>query len=278
MKFIQTLKAALRPSRPRDRAPESDLHYPAVVLQNFEDSLPAFEHLFCLHYCNGTSLPANPDRYRLMTRLLGTSTAEGFFIVQALARTAHLEGDVCEFGVAQGETSALMASEIASTQKVLHLFDSFVGLPAPTEEDRLKDDIFALGSMAAYQGTMACPEDMVKARLQDIGFPDRRYRIHKGFIEESLQRDTDLPQAVAFAYVDVDFYQPIKTALHFLHPILQAGAIAIVDDYDFFSTGAKQAVDEFVAEQNAERAAYTLEIPPTTFGHFAILTKLSVEP
>ena len=41
-----------------------------------------------------------------------------------------------------------------SRDAILHLFDSFEGLPMPTERDQLKDDIFALGSMAAYAGAM----------------------------------------------------------------------------------------------------------------------------
>jgi len=39
----------------------------------------------------------------------GNATIRGSHVVAHLNRTLHLEGDVCEFGVAQGATSALIA-------------------------------------------------------------------------------------------------------------------------------------------------------------------------
>jgi len=84
----------------------------------------------------------NELRPNLLALLLGTPPSEAYFIIQALAKCKNIKGDVCEFGVAQGETSALIANEIAlSSDKLLHLFDSFEGLPKPTERDILKDDI-----------------------------------------------------------------------------------------------------------------------------------------
>ena len=225
---------------------------------------------------------ANEIRPKLLARLLGTSPFEAYFIVQALAKGKNIRGDVCEFGVAEGETSALIANEILSSKKVLHLFDSFDGLPKPTEKDQLKDDIFSLGSMEAYTGAMSCPEDMVCTRLRAVGFPPQSFVIHKGFIEQVLRDDTNLPKEVSFAYVDFDFYEPIKLTLDFLHRTTSTGAIIIVDDYDFFSTGAKTAVDEFLQENNLNAMRYEcvvpnrrpVDYPPNWYGqHFAVLTK-----
>ena len=76
-----------------------------------------------------------------------------------------MSGDICEFGVAQGTTSALMSNEIKGLkERNLWLFDSFEGLPMPTEKDQLKDDIFSLGSIEAYKGTMACGIDQVSRK------------------------------------------------------------------------------------------------------------------
>lgn len=158
---------------------------------------------------------------------------------KALGHIENLPGDVCEFGVAQGETSALIASEISNSSKVLHLFDSFAGLPAPTDKDQLKDDIFSLGSMDAYQGEMSCPLDMVKGRLAMIGFPESKYQIYQSFIEELVKTKNGFPEMVSFAYVDFDFYEPIKIALEYLITSLSKGGVIMVDYYNFFSTGAK---------------------------------------
>lgn len=218
-------------------------------------------------------IPPNALRIKLLTRLLGTPVAEAYYIIQGLARTKHLEGSVCEFGVAQGETSALIANEIHSGSKALHLFDSFEGLPAPTEEDQLKDDIFALGSMAAYAGTMSCSEEMVRVRLNAISFPPDRTVIHKGFIEPVLKANQLLPSKVSFAYVDFDFYEPIKVTLNFLDHVVEPGSVIVVDDYDFFSTGAKTATDEFLADKNRENVRYEIVVPEKRYGYFAILTR-----
>ena len=222
---------------------------------------------------NNAKIEANEIRSKLLARLLGTPPSEAFFIVHALAKCKDVGGDVCEFGVAQGETSALIANEIQSGSKNLHLFDSFEGLPKPTEEDQLKDDIFSLGSMEAYTGTMSCPEDMVRARLRSISFPPQRIVIHKGFIDRVLNDDSNLPKKVSFAYVDFDFYEPLKLALDFLHRTTSIGSIIIVDDYDYFSTGAKTAVDEFLKENNSSAVIYECLIPNTRYGYFAVLTR-----
>jgi hypothetical protein len=216
---------------------------------------------------------ANEIRPKLLARMLGTSPSEAYFIVHALAKCKDARGDVCEFGVAQGETSALIANEIQSSNKVLHLFDSFKGLSKPTEKDQLKDDIYSLGSVEAYTGTMSCPEEMVLARLRSISFPPQRFIIHKGSIDQVLRDDLNLPKEVSFAYVDFDFYEPIKLALDFLHRTTSTGAIIIVDDYDFFSTGAKTAVDEFVEENNSTAMIYECLVPNARYGCFAVLTR-----
>jgi O-methyltransferase len=244
---------------------------PRVSFDNFVSLAQAYEQR--LHE-SGHFVPANEGRPRLLGRLRGTPPSEAYFLIEALARCKDIEGDVCEFGVAQGETSALIANEIAPAgHKRLHLFDSFAGLPRPSEKDELKDDIFSLGSMDAYTGTMASPERLVRARLEAISFPAHRWAIHRGSIEQVLQKDQNLPDKVCFAYVDFDYYEPTKIALEFLHRITSSGAILIVDDYDFFSTGAKAAVDEFTRDKHSCETPYACFVPDTRYGHFAVLTR-----
>jgi O-methyltransferase len=246
----------------------------SVPFENFANLAQAYEHHL---NSDGALISYNEMRTKLLARLMGTPPSEAYFIVDALAKCKNLQGDVCEFGVAQGETSALIANEIIQSTKRLHLFDSFKGLPRPSDKDRLKDDIFALGSMKAYTGTMSNPESMVRGRLNAIAFPAQRYVIHKGFIEQLIHEDNFLPDAVCFAYVDFDFYEPIKIALNFLHNVTPVGSIIIVDDYDAFSTGAKTAVDEFVQSRMPIGTVYECEIPSSNYGHFAILTKRARE-
>jgi len=217
-----------------------------------------------------TDLPDDDEvRTDLLFKLLGTSVSEALYIVNYLHKSLHLAGDICEFGVAQGATSALMAHEIQKTDKTIWLFDSFAGLPKPSAKDTLKDDIFNLGSMDAYTGTMLTAVDLVQKRLNDINFPSERTQIIPGFIEETIQ-SSHLPQQVCFAYVDFDFYEPILVALNFLDQVLSPGGHILVDDYDFFSTGVKTAIDEFIA---AHPDNYRLSLPIQSAGHFCMLEK-----
>lgn len=247
-----------------------------IWFDNFKNLAQAYEQLFNESMVTKKTIVPNETRFKLLARLLGTPPSEAYFIIDALAQCKDLEGDVCEFGVAHGETSALIANEIAlSSNKIFHLFDSFEGLPKPSEKDQLKDDIFSLGDMENYAGKMSCMEDFVIARLKAISFQSKRYVIHKGFFEEVIHQDDKLPEKVCFAYVDFDFYEPIKLALEFLHQRTSSGAMIIVDDYNFFSTGPKSAVDEFIKEKNLNAPLYECFVPNSQYGYFAVLTKTS---
>ena len=221
-------------------------------------------------------LPPNEERYRLLGKLQGTPPTEAYFILDAIEKCRNIEGDICEFGVAEGETSALIACEIEEDSKKFHLFDSFEGLPKPSDKDTLIDDIFSLGSMDAYQGKMSFPEASVLGRLESVGFPKDRIVVHKGFVPEVFNGNTSLPTRVSVAYVDFDFYEPIKEALEFLDSVTSPGAKIIVDDYGFFSAGAKLAVDEWLTEVNAHSNRYELFEPGEAIGKFVVITKSDV--
>jgi len=214
-------------------------------------------------------LPGCNQRAALLADLRGTGLTEAMYVLRSLHLSLPLDGDVCEFGVAQGATSALLANEIRGGQKKLWLFDSFEGLPRPGPEDLLIDDIYKLGSMQDYAGKMVEGAGQVLGRLRKMAFPMSRIRIVRGFIEETI-RTQPIPDQVCFAYVDVDFYEPIKTALWFLDPRLADNGYVVVDDYGLFSAGAQKAVDEFVSESGGR---YALTLPPDFAGHFAVLQK-----
>jgi len=218
------------------------------------------------------NLPRRSGRAELLNELIGTSIGEAIYIINYLQHALKIPGDICEFGVAQGATSTLLAAEIlSSSDRKLWLFDSFEGLPVPGPEDKLIDDIFNLGSMDKYVGTMASQEHEVRRRLRLAGFPENRTKVKKGWVSETTKGD-DLPGRVAFAYVDLDFYEPIKEALTFLDKRMEVGARMVVDDYGFFSTGAQVAVDQFLVSKEGK---FQCEAPLPHAGHFCVLSKIA---
>jgi hypothetical protein len=206
---------------------------------------------------------------KLLSQMYGTSISEAFYIIHYLRNSLKLPGDVCEFGVGNGATSALLGHEINKTDKKLFLFDSFKGLSKPTPEDRLLNDIFGLGSMHKYESTMAYAQKEVLEKIALIKFPKSRLKIVAGFIEKTISSNK-VPKKVCFSYVDLDLYSPIKTALMFLDKVLISGGYIIVDDYNYFSAGAKKAVDEFIVKRKNK---YDLILPYKFSGHFCILRK-----
>jgi len=241
--------------------PNTALKYPPLV-REMHDALRTllFPHL-----------PERTGRPELLARLLGTGISEALYVLSELQSSLDDPGDVCEFGVAQGATSALLANEISVTGKHLWLYDSFTGLPKPSPKDQLKDDIFGLGSIEKYEGEMRCDASEVQIRLAQIGFPAARYHLCAGLVHESL-REGRGPDEVCFAYVDFDFYEPIAHALAYLDRHLSAHGRIVVDDYDFFSTGAKTAVDEFMHQHNN---GYELSLPKPFAGNFCLLRRKS---
>lgn len=237
----------------------------AVAADDFNPELQANYEALIRHCYMGfreralRRLPVlTPARCTLLASLTGTGAIQGMHILDTLAQTMQLPGDVCEFGVAKGTTSALLANELLDQTKCLWLFDSFQGLSKPTAKDSLQDDILGLGSMSAYEGVMSYPENQVRRRLRNISFPEERTRIVAGFVETTLKGPA-LPSAVAFAFVDMDLYEPIRLALEFLQGRLAVGGIVIIHDYGCFSTGAKSAVDEFLAAHPRQYQVVTAE-------------------
>lgn len=217
-------------------------------------------------------LPHRDGRDRDLAGLMGTSVCEAFYIIDALHKAlTATEGAVCEFGVAQGATSRLLAQEIRETNRHLFLFDSFEGLSRPSVKDRLLHDMFQLGSMDAYAGTMRRPESEVIAKLSEINYPMERVSIMKGWAQQTLA-DPRAPSKVAFAYIDFDLYEPIRATLAYVDAHSNIGTRVVVDDYGFFSEGAQIATDEFIAGATSR---WALHRPLEMAGHFVTLERVS---
>jgi hypothetical protein len=70
--------------------------------------------------------------------------------------------------------------------------------------------------------------------------------------------------------LDFDFYEPTLIALESINLRLVKNGFMIVDDYDYFSTGIKIAVEEFLIKNKGK---YEFILPHESAGHFCILKK-----
>ena len=118
---------------------------------------------------------------------------------------------------------------------------------------------------------MSHAETKVIKELKSINFNFDKLIINKGFFNKENIKNYSFPEFISFAYLDFDFYQPTIDSLEIIEKKLIKGSIIIVDDYDFFSTGAKTALDEWYQMNNK---FFNLEIVKTLNSSFAIIEKI----
>jgi O-methyltransferase len=156
--------------------------------------------------------------------------------------TAGVSGDVTEFGCYVGTTSVYLAERLKDTGRMLWLYDSFEGLPPKTSEDSSPvGEQFVTGELLATKKQLI--SNLKQAR---VPMP----KITKGWFSD-LTRD-DVPNKVAFAFLDGDYYHSVKDPLKLLWPVLSPGAIVVVDDYaNEALPGAAKAVNEWLIGHQA---------------------------
>ena len=158
---------------------------------------------------------------------------------------ASAEGDVVEFGCYAGTTS-LFISRLLTMQKStreFHVYDSFEGLPEKRAQDQSRaGDQFKAGELAVTK-----KQFIVNYKKAGVSLP----RIHKAWFSDLTE--ADIPETIAFAFLDGDYYESVMTPLKLIWPRLVPGAIIVVDDYaNEALPGAAKAVDEWLATHPAK--------------------------
>jgi SAM-dependent methyltransferase len=179
-------------------------------------------------------------------------------IIELFSLTLDVPGDIAEFGVWKGSTSSLLAKVLAikdpHSPKKIHLFDSFEGLTAFSDEDKV-----AQGRKGDYLGS----EEVLlsSAAVNEI---DDYFVVHKGLIEDTLPHylKTATQTRFSFAYCDTDLYSSTNIILRQMWTRLTPGGLMVFDEWnsdDFPGEGT--AVNEFLDEIRP-KAEFVL--PPQT--------------
>jgi O-methyltransferase len=171
-------------------------------------------------------------------------------------------GAFAECGVWRGGsvlTMILVLQGLGVDDRDIHLFDTFEGMTAPTEEDTSPLDPPALETWAEAQesGERAWSElfshevfdeAAVRELLVSTGYPPERLHFARGPVEQTLPEAA--PERLALLRLDTDWYESTRHELEHLWPRLSDGGVLIVDDYGHWE-GARRAVDEFFATSAA---------------------------
>jgi O-methyltransferase len=157
----------------------------------------------------------------------------------------EIPGGIVELGCYGGTTSLfirrLMDEYGQSLVRDFHVYDSFEGLPEKTSQDQAAGgEDFTAGKL------LVSKQDLIKqfkaARLQ---LPV----IHKGWFNE-LTPD-DLPETIALAFLDGDFYSSIIDSLRMVWPKMHEQGIILIDDYKNPKLpGVEQAIMDYFATKS----------------------------
>jgi hypothetical protein len=129
---------------------------------------------------------------------------------------------------------------LTSRQLGLHrrlwLFDTFEGLPAPTQQD----PDYAIADL--FTGDCLGTLDEVKNLFERLHVSED-IQFVKGMFQDTLAA-TPIP-AISLLHVDGDWYESVKACLENLYEKVTPGGVIQLDDYGYWK-GARRAVDEFL--------------------------------
>jgi hypothetical protein len=175
----------------------------------------------------------------------------GLVLATRYVAANDVPGAIVECGVWRGgsmQAAALTLLEQGRRDRDLHLFDTFEGMPPPTEEDRRHDGASAAELLQGAADTepvwARASLDDVRAGMAETGYPEERIHYHVGLVEDTIPEQA--PEQIAILRLDTDWYSSTKHELEHLFTRLSPGGVLILDDYGHWD-GARKATDEFLA-------------------------------
>lgn len=152
-----------------------------------------------------------------------------------------ISGDVVELGCYEGGSAIELQRFIRQNapERKLYLYDSFEGLPNKTKEDEsVVGTEFTAGALKASQSQL-------KRNFTKAGLPVPE--ITRAWFFE-LDPD-DMPDQIALAFLDGDFYESIMDSLKLVWSKITVGGVVIIDDYHNSKLpGVKRAVETFFGD------------------------------
>jgi O-methyltransferase len=173
-------------------------------------------------------------------------------------------GCFIECGVWRGGSTmaaALALAQEGDTDRDLYLFDTFEGMTAPTDVDKLANGTLARTHLQRQEkgaGTWAYAGiEEVRANMMSTNYPWNRVHFVQGPVEQTIPAHAP-PAPIALLRLDTDWYESTKHEMVHLFPLLCKGGILIVDDYGHWQ-GARKAIDEYLVEQARREVLHRID-------------------
>ena len=168
---------------------------------------------------------------------------------------SNISGDFVECGVWKGGSTMLIANtliQLNSNDRKIYLYDTFEGMPEPTENDYYISnkkthavDRWKKQQKQDINTWCFTPLTEVKNNMYSTGYPKNKIIFIKGKVENTIPKT--IPSEIALLRLDTDWYESTKHELIHLYPLLSKNGVLIIDDYGHWA-GAKKAVDEYFSK------------------------------
>lgn len=158
------------------------------------------------------------------------SDLDAYLICTIVEKTKKIEGDIAEVGVYKGGSAKLICQ---TTNKLIHLFDTFEGLPDVGEYD---------SPILFHKGDYCCSLEIIKEYLKDYS----NVSFYKGIFPYTAGPIKD--KKFSFVHLDVDLYKSTIDSLEFFYPRMSRGGVILSHDYPT-TKGVQKAFDEFFKDK-----------------------------
>jgi len=199
---------------------------------------------------------ADKALYRRVGPYTMTTPPRVYALVRAVEYVVarDVPGAIVECGVWRGGSvmaAALTLLRLGSSDRDIYLYDTFAGMPPPSDADTTRSgeraaDLLAQGDESSHIWAVASLDD-VRAAVLSVGYPEERIHFVQGLVEETLPETA--PAEISLLRLDTDWYASTKHELEHLYPRVARGGVLILDDYGHWQ-GARRAVDEYLARND----------------------------
>ncbi|MGH7933661.1 MAG: TylF/MycF/NovP-related O-methyltransferase [Candidatus Binataceae bacterium] len=151
---------------------------------------------------------------------------EAFFLYSVARAQSVFDSAMAEVGVFEGSSARIICE--AKRERPLHLFDTFAGMPEPSEREShyLKRGQYSASLM----------------RVRSLLRPYSAVHIHPGLFPASAVRVNET--RFSFVHIDVDLYSSTLATLEFFYPRMIPGGVILTHDYSTLP-GVAQGFSDF---------------------------------
>jgi hypothetical protein len=218
--------------------------YPTLTSKLVRRMYDVPEHIACLR---DRIVPGNFVRLHEVVKnytMCGKARLRSLYRAVSYVCEENIPGDLVECGTAKGGSAAMLGltSQLVSSNRTLWVFDTFEGIPEPTQADPDYEEASKFTGL--FRGELHEVADF----FDQCGILQNA-RLVKGLFQETLPF-TEV-ESIAVLHIDADWYESVWTCINCLYDRISPGGVIQFDDYGTWA-GARKAIDEFLKENAAD--------------------------